>query len=239
MHQDHQTPSFDSSSLHLTDQTHVDLEDLSLLKLLDELSLLGLNNYTGDEGLQVPTDAEGKSLDAACERHTESLMDLACDPGFTTYTACEDSKREVLSLLEGRAFADRQLLIGNTMVPDIFYAYIKGEKPAVPISESVMNDAKARLTEIQRVMDRGFEEAGDMKMELQLQLPDDWMERLTNARVTAGQHQEIDGRQLLVFLKMLEEHIRHKESQEEGSKDGTSVESSSLNGSGLHPPNVS
>lgn len=99
-----------------------------------------------------------------------------------------------------------------------------------------MGEAVQHLTQIQRVLE-GAEGGKIRHLKKDFQLPDGWMERLTNARVSVGFPKQLDGAQLVSFLALVRQNILCKAGKEGSPKDITSVESA--DGSGLDPPNVS
>jgi hypothetical protein len=231
----------DVASQSSTTHTHVgdptwfnDSEIETMSRRFDEL---GYNAYEFDRTLPQMSEGEQADFEDKQDDYGRSVIDLACHPDGATFESCVESKLEMMSCLAEREHPDKSLVMDEAIIPDIFYAYIRGEKPAEPLSQLSLTDAKEDLTRIIRVLEGVGERTRDLQKELQL--ADGWMERLTNARIKVGFSRHLDAYQLFAFFAMVKGNILCNAEKEGPPKDITSVAGSNADGSALSLPNVS
>jgi hypothetical protein len=233
----------DAESRSMTTHTHADLEaDPSWItpdewpRLDEEWAKLGLNEYGRGEGLSFMSEEEQAVFEEVRTEYKESVMELACHPDGSTAASCMALSQQIVGWLNDRAHPDRMTLMTRNVIPDIFFAYFTKEQPTMPVSATSMEAAVQHFTQIQRVLEG---DAGrkirDLKQDFEL--PDDWMERLENARASVGYPNQLDGPQFLTFLALVRLNTLCKAEKEGPPEDIISGESA--DGSGLNSPNVS
>lgn len=207
------------------------------LPLLDgEWAKLGLNEYGRGEGLPSMSREEQAVFEDVRTEYEESVMELACDPDGSTAASCMELGQQIVDWLKDRAHPERVTLMTTNVIPDIFFAYFTREEPTEPVSATSMEAAVQHLTQIQRVLEGDL--GGKIRnLKQDFELPDDWMERLENARVSVGYPNQLDGPQTVTFLALVRQNILCKAKKEGPPKDITSVQST--DGSGLNPPHIS
>jgi hypothetical protein len=233
----------DAGSRSMTTHTHADLgtdpswfDPDELATKEEEFAKFGFNEYNGSGQLPPMSQEEDAAFTELWSGYQRSISDLACHPDSATSASCADLSIRFQSCLSRRAHPAKSVIMMASVVPDIFYAYFKKEKPSTPISETSMGEAVQHLTQIQRVLE-GAEGGRIRDLKKDFQLPDGWMERLTNARISVGFPKQLDGTQLVSFLALVRKNILCKAEKEGPPKDITSVQST--DGSGLNPPHIS